>query len=172
MALPSKLKRLNVFVDGQSYAGETEEFTPAKLTKKFEGYRSGGMPGSVQIDMGYDDSALDIDFTLGGVNIDMIARHSVNTIDGVQLRFAGAIQREDTGEVQSLEIVARGRFKEIDLGTYKAGDNSQTKVTMNCVYYKIMVDNRVLREIDIVNLVDIDENGVDQMAELRQAIGL
>ncbi|KZN44001.1 phage major tail tube protein [Pseudoalteromonas luteoviolacea] len=172
MALPRKLKGLNVFVDGQHYVGEVEEVTPAKLTRKFEGYRSGGMPGSVQVDMGYDDSALDLEFTLGGVNVDMMAKQGTQTIDGIQLRFAGAIQRDDTGEVQSLEIVCRGRFKEFDPGTYKPGDNSTTKVTMINTYYKLIIDGRVIREIDLVNFIDIPENGIDAMAPIRQAIGL
>lgn len=172
MALPRKLKGLNVFVDGQGYAGEVEEFTAAKLTRKFEGYRSGGMPGAVQIDMGYDDSALDVEFTLGGVNVDMMAKQGVQTIDGIQLRFAGAIQRDDTGEVQSIEIVCRGRFKEFDPGTYKAGDNSTTKVTMINTYYKLSLDGQVMREIDLVNFVDVGADGTDALADIRQAIGL
>lgn len=172
MALPRKLKGLNIFVDGQGYAGEVEEVTIAKLTRKFEGYRSGGMPGAVQIDMGYDDSALDLEFTLGGVNVDMMGKQGVQTIDGIQLRFAGAIQRDDTNEVQSIEVVCRGRFKEFDPGTYKAGDNSTTKVTMLNTYYKIILDGQVYREIDLVNFVDIGPDGTDALAALRQAIGL
>ncbi|AZZ98000.1 phage major tail tube protein [Pseudoalteromonas sp. R3] len=172
MALPRKLKNLNVFVDGQAYAGEAEEVTLAKLTRKFESYRSGGMPGAVQIDMGYDDSALDVEFTLGGVNVDMMGKQGAQTIDGIQLRFAGAIQRDDTGEVQSIEVVCRGRFKEFDPGTYKPGDNSTTKVTMINTYYKLIIDGQVIREIDLVNFIDKRPDGTDAMAEIRQAIGL
>lgn len=172
MALPRKLKNLNVFVDGQAYAGETEEITLAKLTRKFESYRSGGMPGAVQVDMGYDDSALDVEFTLGGVNVDMIGKQGAQTIDGIQLRFAGAIQRDDTGEVQSIEVVCRGRFKEFDPGTYKPGDSSTTKVTMINTYYKLIIDGQVIREIDLVNVIDKRPDGTDAMAEIRQAIGL
>ena len=36
MALPRKLKRLNVFLNGENWVGEAEDFTPAKLTRKFE----------------------------------------------------------------------------------------------------------------------------------------
>ena len=43
MALPRKLKRLNVFLNGDNWVGEAEDFTPAKLTRKFEAYRGGGM---------------------------------------------------------------------------------------------------------------------------------
>jgi hypothetical protein len=47
MALPRKLKYLNMFNDGLSYMGVVESVTLPKLTRKLEKYRGGGMPGSV-----------------------------------------------------------------------------------------------------------------------------
>ncbi|WP_421329619.1 phage major tail tube protein [Aeromonas veronii] len=75
MALPRKLKRLNVFLNGENWVGEAEDFTPAKLTRKFEAYRGGGMGGAVNIDMGFDDSALDVSFTFGGYGEPPAALH-------------------------------------------------------------------------------------------------
>lgn len=172
MALPRKLKHLNVFVNGTSYVGEAEDFTPAKLSRKFDPYRGGGMPGAVNIDMGLDDGALDISFTFGGLSDELIQLQGTPQIDGVSLRFAGALQRDDTEEVDSLEIVCRGRFKEQDLGTLKAGDNSQTKITMVNTYYKVLVNGAVLHEIDLINMIEIGPDGVDRMAEYSKAIGL
>ncbi|MCS6241364.1 MULTISPECIES: phage major tail tube protein [Shewanella] len=172
MALPRKLKHLNVFIDGDNWIGEAEEFTPAKLTRKFEAYRGSGMPGSVNIDMGLDESALDVEFVFSGISDAIIKRQGSAKIEGVQLRFAGAMQRDDSGEVSSIEIVCRGRFKEFDSGTLKNGDNSTTKASMSCTYYKIMIGGEVLHEIDIINMIEIGPDGVDRMAEHRKAIGL
>ena len=36
MALPRKLKHLNIFQDGENWIGVAEDFTPAKLSQKFE----------------------------------------------------------------------------------------------------------------------------------------
>ena len=47
MALPRKLKYLNMFNDGLSYMGVVESVTLPKLTRKLEKYRGGGMPGAV-----------------------------------------------------------------------------------------------------------------------------
>ncbi|HGN0231840.1 TPA: phage major tail tube protein, partial [Proteus mirabilis] len=69
MALPRKLKNFNLFVNGTNYVGVAEELTLPKITRKLEAYRGGGMNGSVQIDMGLDDGALDSEFTLGGADI-------------------------------------------------------------------------------------------------------
>lgn len=171
MALPRKLKHLNLFGDGQNWLGVAEEFTPAKLTRKFEKYRGGGMPGAADIDMGLDDDALAVEFTLGGYESQLIKQMSTSKIDGVMLRFAGSFQRDDTGEVQPVEIVCRGRYKELDRGTYKVGDNSQTKASMTCTYYKETAGGEVLIEIDTVNSIEII-NGVDMMAAHRKAIGI
>ena len=172
MALPRKLKRLNVFLNGDNWVGEAEDFTPAKLSRKFEAYRGGGMGGAVNIDMGLDDSALDTSFTFGGLEAELVKRMGIAKIDGVQLRFAGSVQRDDTSEVVAVEIVQRGRFKELDRGTFKSGDNSQSKVSMVNTYYKETINGQVIHEIDLINMIEIGPDGVDRMAEHRKAIGL
>ncbi|MFM5138404.1 phage major tail tube protein [Aeromonas rivipollensis] len=172
MALPRKVKQLNIFTDSANWIGEAEDFTFAKLSRKFESYRGGGMPGAVNIDMGLDDSALDTSFTMGGYSADIIGKMGNSKIDGVALRFAGSIQRDDIGETQSVEVVTRGRLKEIDWGTAKVGDNSQAKVTMVNTYYKLTINGRVIHEIDLLNMIEIGPDGVDRMAEHRAAIGL
>ncbi len=69
MALPRKLKFLNVFNDGNSYQGVVESITLPKLNRKFEEFRGGGMNGSAKVDLGLADGALDVDWTLGGIEI-------------------------------------------------------------------------------------------------------
>ncbi|ELO1553961.1 phage major tail tube protein [Aeromonas hydrophila] len=171
MALPRKLKHLNMFMDGGNWIGVSEDYTPAKLSQKFEAYRGGGMIGAANIHMGLDDSALDTSFTFGGVEADLVKRMGVAKIDGVAVRFAGSFQRDDTGEVVPVEIVQRGRFKELDRGTFKSGDNSQSKISMVNTYYKETMNGVVLCEIDLINMIWIVD-GVDLMAEHRKAIGL
>ena len=171
MALPRKLKNMNLFVDGDNWQGICEEFTPAKLSKKFEKYRGGGMAGAVGIDMGYEDDALNTEFTLGGFEVKALQKHSAATHNAVLLRFAGSFQRDDTGEISAVEIVQRGRIKEFDQGNHKVGDNSTMKVSMENSYYKVIVDNEVIIEIDTVNMVE-NVNGEDMMAAHRTAIGL
>ncbi|TSB77336.1 phage major tail tube protein, partial [Salmonella enterica] len=51
MALPRKLKHLNLFNDGNNWQGIVESLTLPKFTRKFEKYRGGGMPGAVDVDM-------------------------------------------------------------------------------------------------------------------------
>lgn len=172
MALPKKLKLLNIFVDGGPWLGEAEDFTPAKLTRKTSPYRGAGMAGSVETDQGYADGALGTSFTFGGFSEELIKLMGNPKIDGVAVRFAGSFQRDDSAEVSSVEIICRGRFNELDLGTLKQGDDSQTKITMANTYYKVVVDGQVLHEIDLINMIDIGPDGVDRMAAHRKAIGM
>ncbi|WP_429070325.1 phage major tail tube protein [Aeromonas dhakensis] len=171
MALPRKLKHLNMFLDGGNWIGVAEDFTPAKLSQKFEAYRGGGMIGAANIHMGLEDGALDTSFTFGGLEADLVKRMGKPKIDGVTIRFAGSVQRDDISEVVAVEIVQRGRFKELDRGTLKSGDNSQSKVSMVNTYYKETMNGVDLVEIDLINMIWIVD-GVDLMAEHRKAIGL
>lgn len=172
MALSRKLKKLNVFLNGDNWVGVAEDFTPPKLSRKFENYRGGGMSGSVGVDMGFDDSALDVSFTFGGYGEELLRCMGEPKADGTSLRFAGSLQRDDTGEVVAVEIVCRGRFKELDRGTLKSGDNTQAKVSMVNTYYKETINGQVIHEIDLLNMIEIGPDGVDRMAEHRAAIGL
>jgi P2 family phage contractile tail tube protein len=169
MALPKKLKAFNVFQDGDNYRGECSEFELPKLSRKMEEYRSGGMNGPIDIDLGQEK--IEVTHTYGGLMRAIYEKYGVTKHDGVQLRFAGAYQAEDQSKPDSVEIVIRGRHKEIDAGSAKPGDDTSFKVTTSCSYYKLTINGATIIEIDFVNMVEI-VNGDDLLADLRTAIGL
>ncbi|MFS8392858.1 phage major tail tube protein, partial [Xanthomonas campestris] len=90
--------------------------------------------------------------------------------NAVQLRFAGAYQRDDTAEVDAVEVVVRGRHSEIDPGTGKSGDDTEFSVKTSASYYKLTINGTTVIEIDFVNMTEI-VNGVDLLAAQRRAIG-
>ena len=169
MALPKKLKYLNLFNDGNSYLGLVSSLTLPKLTRKLQNYRGGGMSGSVAVDFGLDDDALTLEWSIGGLD-ELVLQQWGSTSD-IPLRFAGSLQRDDTGDVSAVEVMMRGRHKEFDFGEYKQGEDTETKVTTQCTYFKLTIDGKELIEIDTVNMVEV-VNGVDRLAEHRKAIGL
>lgn len=169
MALPKKLKYLNLFNDGNSYLGLVSSLTLPKLTRKLENYRGGGMSGSVAVDFGLDDDALTLEWSIGGLD-ELVLQQWGSTSD-IPLRFAGSLQRDDTGDVSAVEVMMRGRHKEFDFGEYKQGEDTETKVTTQCTYFKLTIDGKELIEIDTINMVEI-VNGVDRLAEHRTALGL
>ncbi|MDW4578156.1 phage major tail tube protein [Atlantibacter hermannii] len=171
MALPRKVKYLNLFNAGQNWIGLVESVTLPKLTEKMEKYRGGGMPGSVDISLGLDDGALDTEFTIGGTEIQLFKQMATPTVDGVQLRFTESLQRDDTAEVTALELVTRGRYKELESGEHKQGDSSTTKVTCTNTYVKLTINGEELYEVDTVNMV-WKVGGVDMLEAHRAALGL
>lgn len=107
--------------------------------------------------------------TMGG--IDELVLKQWGRVDAVPLRFTGSFQRDDTGDVSALEVVMRGRHKEIDSGDFKQGEDTETKVSTDCTYFKLSIDGKELIEIDTVNMIE-KVDGVDLLAAHRRAIGL
>ncbi|MDR3353228.1 MAG: phage major tail tube protein, partial [Zoogloeaceae bacterium] len=98
-------------------------------------------------------------------------QYGIPKVDGVLLRFAGAYQKDDTAEVDAVDVVIRGRHTEIDPGNAKAGDDTELKVKSSVSYYKFTVNGEVLVERDFVNFVETI-NGEDRLADYRAALGL
>lgn len=169
MALPRKLKNMNLFNDGVSLMGQVTEVTLPKLTRKMEEYRAGGMNASMETDHGMEK--LELQWKCGGLMEQVLKQFGVTNHAGVMLRFAGAYQRDDSGAVDAVQIVVRGRHKEIDPGNAKPGDNTEFSVTSTLTYYKLTINNVDVIEIDVLNMIE-KVNGVDMLAEQRRAIGL
>lgn len=171
MALPKKLKNMNLFNDANSYMGVAKTVTLPKLARKMEAWRGAGMDGPVKADMGHSDDGIQLEWTLGGWDLTALRQYGAISATGVQLRWAGAVQRDDTGEVSAVEVVVRGRHEEIDFGDAEPGEETEHKITTTCAYYKLTVDGNTEVEIDLLNFVFL-VNGEDLLAEQRKAIGL
>ncbi|MBN6079905.1 phage major tail tube protein [Aggregatibacter actinomycetemcomitans] len=168
MALPRKLKLMNLLIDGGKYLGEVNEVMQPKLAMKAEEYRAGGQIAPVDINLGLEK--LEAEFKMGGYMVELISKFGAK-IDGVQMRFLGAYEQDDSGDVTSVELVMRGRFSEIDPGNSKTGDDTEQNFKVPLTYYKIIVDGKEITEIDALNTIFIVD-GVDKLAEHRAAIGV
>lgn len=171
MALPKKLKHMNLFNDGNSYMGVAKTVTLPALTRKLEAWRGAGMDGSVKADMGMGDDGIQLEWTLGGWDLTVLRQCGAVSASGVMLRWAGSVQRDDTAEVSAVEVVVRGRHEEIDFGDSESGEDTEHSITTTCSYYKLIINGRVEIEIDLLNFVFIVD-GVDLLAKHRAAIGL
>lgn len=168
MALPRKLKNMNVFANGVSWLGEATAVTLPKLTRKMEDFRAAGMNAPIAVDHGMEK--LEAEVTCGGIMITAIASMGATVHDGLLLRFAGAYQREDTGAVDAVEVIMRGRWSEIDPGDAKPGDDTEHKLKAMLSYYELRINGAELVLIDIVNMVE-RWSGTDVLADQRAAIG-
>jgi P2 family phage contractile tail tube protein len=169
MGLPRKLKNFATFVDGVNYMGETPEVTLPTLTRKVDEYRAGGMNGPIAIDLGMEKLEAEIKGAgwIGG----LLAQWGAGRHDAVLLRFAGAIQADDSEAVQAVEVVMRGRLTEVKPGNAKADTLYDQTYKYALSYYKATVDGTVELEIDLANLVEVVD-GEDRLAAVRTALGV
>ena len=168
MPIAKVRKDINLFVDGRGYAGKVVEFDPPKLTVKTEEFRAGGMDAPAEVDMGMEK----LESTLTLADID---RHALKLFGLVKAAFTPVTlrggQQGPAGEVEAVVHHLRGRFKDVDYGTWKSGETSPVKLMVALRYYKLEIDGETIHEIDVENMVRIID-GVDQMAEMRAALGL
>lgn len=169
MGLPRILKNMNFYNEGFAYGGEAKSVTLPTLTRKMEEYRGGGMGGPVQIDMGME--AMELSATFGGPVRNILRQWGANTVDGVYLRFTGAYQQDDTAAVDTIEVIVRGRYSEIEMGDQEVGEAGEFGVTMPLAYYKLVWNGRTEIEIDPINMIEVVD-GIDRLAEQRAALGM
>lgn len=167
MAARDIRKNFNMFIDGRGYAGQADEFNPPKLTLVTEEYRAGGMDAPIDLTMGMEK--LTCDWTMKSYDRDVLSLFGVKEGVVVPVTVREALESFD-GTVTPVVRNCRGKITELDEGTSKPGEAAALKVTMSLVYYKMTHGGRVIHEIDVENNVRII-NGVDQLAEIRSALG-
>ncbi|WP_275286920.1 phage major tail tube protein [Halomonas elongata] len=170
MALPKKLKDLNLFANGDSWQGQIQSVTLPTLSRKIEEWRGGGMEGTVGIDMGID-GLMTCEWTVGGLIAAMFDNYGTSRIDADLLRMTGSYESDDDQEVVPVEVVMRGRHTEIDMGDAQSGENTEHSVTSTLSYYKLIINGSTVIEVDIPGYV-FKVNGEDRLAERRAALGL
>ena len=136
------------FQDGENWIGVAEDYTPAKLSQKFEAYRGGGMMGAANIHITGWRMAPSTPSLLADWRPILPKRMGLAKIDGVALRFAGSIQRDDTGEVVAVEKSSAAASKSWTGATSRPA-TTQSKISMVNTYYKG----------DFMNGVELCRNG-------------
>lgn len=168
MLVPETLYNFNLFVDGTNLAGQASELTPPKLKIKTEDYRGGGMDASVKLDMGME--AMEASFSLVTLSTAVLKLFGLSDQNAFNGTFRGALRTKD-GKTRSVVLVLRGMLYEVDPGSWKPGEKSESKYSVSADYYKLEIDGRVWHEIDVLGCKRVID-GVDQLAEVRAAIGL
>ncbi|NMX27277.1 phage major tail tube protein [Pseudomonas sp. WS 5406] len=171
MAMPRKLKNLNLFNDGNSYLGLVKSLTLPSLGRKMEAYRGGGMNGPVKADLGMSDDGIQFEWKTGGLDLISLRQFGAVNASSVALRFSGPYQQDDTGEVSNVEVVVRGRHETIEMGDAQPGEDTEHSMTTTCSYYKLTVDGEEIIEIDLLNFVE-KVNGADMLEKHRTAMGI
>lgn len=163
------LTGLNAYVDGRGYMGRVAELVNPKLTPKMREYSAGGLGATIDIPTG-EIEKLESEVSLTGVDPDVITLFGVTMGKTVPFVFRGTTQSDD-GSTGDVRIYQRGLIKELDWGTWKPGEDSHLKAGLTLQYYRYEYNGRVLIEADPINYKLIVD-GVDQLASMREALGI
>lgn len=167
MGLPHKLKDFRLYNEGDNYIGKVGEIELPKLVLKTLQWRGGGMLGEIDIGLGLEKLEMTVKY--GGLVLPVVRQFGQIGVAGVQQRFVGAYQEEDAGGVVVAEIVTRGLHTELDLGTAKAGEDTEHAVKSTLTYYKMTANGAPQVEIDMLSGLFV-VGGVDRTGALRAAL--
>jgi len=169
MAIKNVLKNLNLFVDGRGYAGNVTDIELPKLTMKTSEYRAGGMDAPIEVEMGMEK--LESTFTLNGYDPEVLKLFGLAPGKRKSLTLRGSLLDEKDGSEKPISINLRGILREVDMGTWKPGEDASMKVAVALSYYKLTHNGIVIYEIDPEGMKRII-NGVDQLAQTRTNLGI
>lgn len=168
--LPNKIKNFNILVEygvgANSLAGVASEIEMPVIKFKTENHTAAGLDGEIAIETGMEELTTKITlssyepavfraagFGNNGTNVGIIAR--------------GLLKR-GTQEA-ALNVVMRGIVTEINLGTWKKGDDTTQSFSMSLTFLSIVQDAEELCYIDIPNSVR-RISGSDAMKNARSIL--
>lgn len=167
VSMPKIIKNFNLFVDGYSYAGTCDEVRLPDMRLKVDEHRGAAMDVPVPIDVGMEK--MDLGFTMADHQPDVFRQFGLRNQNAVQITFRAAMVDDTT--VTPYVVVAHGMYQEIKLGTVRNGDRNRLEAMIGLRYFSLTIGTELLIEIDSDNFIrNID--GVDQMADIRAALGL
>ena len=159
------LKYHSAFLNSE-YLASVKEYTPPEVKVITEDYRAGAMDGSRSVDMGIEP----MEFELKMGALEVVALREVGKMGDARVTVRGAVERIDGSTVAIVHTLGV-RLKGGSRGAWAAGSMPEPTLSGSVHYFKEEVDDEVTTEIDIDNLIRIVD-GVDQMEEIRNALGL
>ncbi len=167
MAIPKILKNYNMFVQGFGFAGLVDEIELPKLQIHVEDHRAGGMDAPAGIDMGMEK--IECSFSLAEANVNALNQFGLVNGRSVVAQFRAAAVDDLVVEPYVVDIT--GMYTELDQGTLKAGDKTETKLTLQARFYRLTANGQAVIEIDIENMTRLI-NGADQLDAIRAALNM
>ena len=162
---PRTIRNFNGFVDGVSYAGRMTEGKLPDLKLMLAAHRGGGMDGTVNQDMGME--AMKAEATFAEWSNELI------TLFGTRRRMVlrPAAMGEDDFSADEIIATMGGRWSSTNFGDLKPGSDAPLKVTLEVDYFRMVKNGTELFEIDVVSGRRVI-NGIDQLADMRRAMGI
>lgn len=165
--IPKVIKNYNLFLDGIGLAGLCSSVRLPDLTIQTDQHRAGGMDGPVPLDLGME--GIGIGFSLAEHHPAVFRQFGLLNQNAVQVTFRAA--KVDDTVTERYIIKARGMYTAVQLGEVSNGQKNPLGGQIGCRYFKVEMNGQELFEIDFDNMIR-RVNGVDQLRQMREAIGL
>ena len=132
-------------------------------------YKAGGLSAAIDVPMAAHEK-LEAEMTLNAFDADVLKLFGVAPGKQVAFTARGAVL-DDDGTAHAVVVKMRGLIKEVDMGTWKPGEEATLKLSLSLRYYKLERDGDEIVEADPINMV-CKVDGKDQLADTRKALGL
>lgn len=166
MAYPRQIRNFNAFVDGVSYFGMATEGKIPDPKINTAAFRGAGMDAPAGVDMGME--AMSAEITFAEWNAVLLKKLGRNE----RFVFRPAAMGEGNAfDTDTIIVTVGGLITMNEFGGLKPGENSTLKMTIDLRYYRFEHNGEELWEIDIEAGKRVI-GGVDQLADIRRAMGL
>lgn len=170
MKHPDKLNNFSVWMDGDKLLGVVDvtlpNLTPLKETSKGAGIagefetRAIGHFGSLKLSMTWRRATAHAMLMVNPEGKALELRGAAQVIDSDSYTFA----------VSPIRITVRASGSDMQPGKFDPATAMGTTTEVECLYLRVEADGTTLTEIDKLNFKAV-VNGVDELAEVRTALG-
>lgn len=108
--------------------------------------------------------------TITGYDEDVLALFGLRETNPAQLIAKGALE-DLNGSVTPVVVEMHGILTAVEPDAWKPAAVAKLKFTVNCRYFRQEIGGKTIHEIDLLNYKRV-VNGVDQLAGIRDAIGM
>lgn len=166
-----KLVNFEVYAEGNRKLGMADITLPS-IEYKTATLSGAGIGGEIEMPTPGQTSSMELEINWRTINDDNASLLAVKAHD-LELRGANENYDAATGEVlsEAVKINVRGLPKKGELGSFKPADHTDTKTTLELVYFKVVIDGKREIEIDKLNYIHY-VHGTDYLASVREALGL
>lgn len=166
-----KLVNFEVFIGGGRKLGMGDITLPT-IEYKTSTLSGAGIGGEIEMPTPGQTGSMEMEINWRTVNDDNAALLAMKAHD-LELRGANENYDAGTGEIvtEAVKINVRALPKKGDLGSFKPADHTDTKSTLELIYFKETINGRRQIEIDKLNYIHY-VNGTDYLKGVREALGL
>lgn len=158
------LKNCAMWLNNDVKVGQVSEMTLPPFKVKTEKLRNAGMVMEREVPQGYERENAKFKMTA----LDPATVAAINGMAGKDdtVMFTGALVDED-GTVTNATCYLRGFLKDVDFGTWKPGDKSETDYSFVWEYMKLEIGGQSMIEADDF---EVSIGGVSQTGDISAAL--